>query len=98
MGLELKTAGFDISANMYRPLTKGIVKNHNMPKGWGITAKGQLPMKKGIALGLNMYRFDGVYDGEKDIIKQGKKGIAEYTPILPFVALITSPTRSKRQR
>ena len=80
VGLELKTAGFDISANIYRPLTKGIVKDHKVLKGWDITAKGQLPIKKDIALGVSIYRFDGVHDGEKDIIKQGKKGIAEYTP------------------
>ncbi len=76
LGLELKTAAFDVSANMYRPMSKGIIKDYKVLKGWDITTKGKIPLAPALSLGVHMYNFDGV----NDAVVKGNKLIAEYKP------------------
>ena len=76
LGLELKTAAFDVSANIYRPMSKGIIKEYKVLKGWDITTKGAIPLAPALSLGVNMYTFDGV----DDAMVKGNKLIAEYKP------------------
>ncbi len=82
LGLELKTAAFDVSANIYRPMSTGIIKEYKVLKGWDITTKGKIPLAPALSLGVNMYTFDGV----DDAMVKGNKLIAEYKPT-PVITL-----------
>ena len=74
LGLELKTGGFDLSANMYRPMGSAVILGRKVMKGFDMTAKGTVTDT--LNIGLNTYKFDGVADK----VEQGNKLILEFKP------------------
>ncbi len=77
LGLELKTAIFDTSANWYRPVSKGIIKDQKVLKGWDATVKGKVPGINGVAVGISTYKFTGT-NGNTD---EGNKAIVKFKPM-----------------
>ncbi len=76
VGAELKTAQFDMAANLYRRIGNNIIDDKKVLQGWDITAKGSMPRYEQVSVGVNTYRFDGV----GDTVVKGNKLIAEFTP------------------
>ncbi len=76
VGAELKTARFDMAANLYRRIGNNIIDDKKVLQGWDITAKGNIPNYEQVSVGVNTYRFDGV----GDTVVKGNKLIAEFTP------------------
>ncbi len=76
VGAELKTARFDMAANLYRRIGNNIIDDKKVLQGWDITAKGNIPNYEQVSVGVNTYRFDGV----EDTVVRGNKLIAEFTP------------------
>ncbi len=76
VGAELKTAQFDMAANLYRRIGNNIIDDKKVLQGWDITAKGSMPRYEQVSVGVNTYRFEGV----GDTVVKGNKLIAEFTP------------------
>ncbi len=76
VGAELKTARFDMAANLYRRIGNTIIDDKKVLQGWDITAKGNIPNYEQVSVGVGTYRFDGV----EDTVVRGNKLIAEFTP------------------
>ena len=76
IGAELKTARFDMSANLYRRIGNNIVADKKVLQGWDMTAKGNIPNYENISVGINTYKFDGV----GNTVVKGNKLIAEFKP------------------
>ncbi len=76
VGAELKTARFDMAANLYRRIGNNIIDDKKVLQGWDITAKGNIPNYEQLSVGVGTYRFDGV----EDTVVRGNKLIAEFTP------------------
>ncbi len=76
VGAELKTARFDMAANLYRRIGNNIINDKKVLHGWDITAKGSIPNYEQLSVGVGTYRFDGV----EDTVVRGNKLIAEFTP------------------
>ncbi len=76
IGAELKTAQFDMSANLYRPIGNNIVADKKVLRGWDITAKGNIPNYEQVSVGVSTYKFDGV----EDTVVKGNKLLAEFRP------------------
>ncbi len=74
--VELKTARFDLSTNLYRPIGNNIIDDKKVLQGWDITAKGHIPNYEQVSVGVGSYTFDGV----GDTVVKGNKLIAEFTP------------------
>ncbi len=76
IGAELKTARFDLSTNLYRPIGNNIIDDKKVLRGWDITAKGNIPNYDQVSVGVGAYTFDGV----EDTVVKGNKLIAEFRP------------------
>ena len=76
IGVELKTARFDMSANLYRPIGNNIIADKKVLQGWDITAKGNIPNYDQVSVGMGTYTFDGV----GNTVVKGNKLIAEFKP------------------
>ncbi len=76
VGAELKTAQFDMAANLYRRIGNTIIDDKKVLQGWDITAKGSIPNYEQVSVGVGTYRFDGV----GDTVVKGNKLIAAFSP------------------